>query len=132
MKRLLAFLLACLPLAALAQRQYIDVGSPDFRPLALAVAPFQASPDARGEASEVFETLRDDLALTPVFELLDPRSFLADPNEGFAASGIRFQRWADVGAEGLVKATIRHEGPLLSGELHVYEVRAGREVLYRI
>ena len=130
MNRLLALLLACLPSAALAQRQYIDVGSPDFRPLALAVAPFEAPAEARPDASAVSDTLREDLALTAVFDLLDPRSFLADPREGFAASEIRFPRWADVGAEGLVKAIVRREGAGLSAELHLYEVRAGREVLY--
>ncbi|HVP68959.1 MAG TPA: DPP IV N-terminal domain-containing protein [Anaeromyxobacteraceae bacterium] len=132
MNRLLASLLLCLPAAAAAQRQYIDLGSPDFRPLALAVPPFQTGADAQAEANETAQTLRDDLALTTVFELLDPRSFLADPREGFAASAIRFSRWADVGAEGLVKAIVRREGSLLTGELHLYEVRAGREVLYRI
>jgi len=132
MNRLLACLLLLLPATAWAQRQYIDVGSPDFRPLALAVTPFQAGPDAQADATEVHQTLRDDLALTAVFELLDPRSFLADPREGFAPAGIRFPRWADVGAEGLVKASIRRDGPSLSGELHLYDVRGGREVLYRV
>jgi len=129
---LVPILVALLPGAAQAQRQYIDVGSPDFRPLALAVAPFQAPADAQAEATEVSETLRYDLALTAVFDVLDPRSFLADPREGFAASEIRFPRWADVGAEGLVKASVRREGALVAGELHLYEVRAGREVLYRL
>ena len=132
MNRFLASLLICLPSAALGQRQYIDVGSPDFRPLALAVPAFQSGPDAQAEATETAQTLRDDLVLTSVFELLDPRSFLADPREGFAASQIRFTRWADIGAEGLIKAIVRREGALVSGELHLYEVRAGREVLYRV
>ncbi len=132
MNRLLAPLLLLLPAAAQAQRQYIDVGSPDFRPLAVAVTPFLAGPDAQADATEAFQTLRDDLVLTAVFELLDPRSFLADPREAFAAAGIRFPRWADVGAEGLVKAAVRRDGNSLSGELHLYDVRGGSEVMYRV
>jgi len=130
MNRLVACALALLPAAAFAQRQYIDVGSPDFRPMALALPGFQAAPEALADATDALQTLRDDLALTSVFELLDPRSFLADPREGL--SSIRFQRWADVGAEGLVKGAIRRDSQGLAGELHLYDVRAGREVLYRV
>jgi len=129
----IALLLALLlPLPALAQRQYIDVGSPDFRPLALAVVPFQSGPGAAADAVDVQQTFRDDLALTGIFDLLDPRSFLADASEGTQASSIKWNRWSDVGAEGLVKAAVKREGALVTGELHLYEVRAGREVLYRV
>jgi TolB protein len=120
------------PTPALAQRQYIDVGSPDFRPLALAVTPFQSGPGAQADAVDVNQTFRDDLALTGIFDLLDPRSFLADASEGTAASSIKFTRWTDVGAEGLVKAAVKREGALVAGELHLYDVRAGREALYRV
>ncbi len=132
MKKLAVALCLALPALALAQRQYIDVGSPDFRPLALAVQPFAAGPGAQADAVDTHTVFRDDLALTGVFDLLDPRSFLADASEGTQASSIRFTRWADVGAEGLVKAAVKREGPLVAGELHLYDVRAGREVLYRV
>ncbi|HET8723268.1 MAG TPA: DPP IV N-terminal domain-containing protein [Anaeromyxobacteraceae bacterium] len=120
------------PSLASAQRQYIDVGKPDFRPLALAIAPFASGPGASADALDVQQTMRDDLALTGTFDLLDPRSFLADPSEGTQASSIKFPRWSDVGAEGLVKAAVKREGSLVAGELHLYDVRAGREVLYRV
>jgi len=132
MRRLLALLLAVLPAAALAQRQYIDVGSPDFRPLALAMPPYPAAGDLQVQANETWLVVRDDLSLTGIFELLDPRSFLADPREGTAAASIRFRRWADVGAEGLVKVQLRRDGTLLAAELHLYDVRGAREVLYRV
>ena len=74
-----ALLASLAPAPALAQRQYIDVGSPDFRPLALAVVPFQSGPGAQADSVDVQQTFRDDLALTGIFDLLDPRSFLAAP-----------------------------------------------------
>jgi TolB protein len=136
MNRPLLALLASLPLlapsAALAQRQYIDVGSPDFRPLAIAVVPFQSGPGAQADAVDVQQTFRDDLSLTGIFDLLDPRSFLADASEGTQAGSIKFRRWQDVGAEGLVKAAVKREDALVAGELHLFDVRAGREVLYRV
>jgi TolB protein len=132
MHRLLATLLF-VPATALAQqRQYIDVGSPDFRPLPVAIAPFQADADARGSAGEVSLTLGDDLVLSGIFEVVDPKSFLADPAEGLTAPTIRFTRWADVGAEGLLKAQVRKAGNGVSGELHLFEVRAAKEVLFRV
>jgi TolB protein len=132
MLRTAALILSLLPTVALAQRQYIEVGSPDFRPLALAVVPFEAGPGAQIDANDTFQTFRNDLGLTGLFDLLDPRSFLADAREGTQASTIRFSRWTDVGAEGLVKASVKREGTEISGELHLYEVRAQREVLYRV
>jgi TolB protein len=109
------------------ERPTLVIGSPTFQPLPIAVAPFQAEGDAR--AGEVADVVRSDLALSGLFEVLDPKGFLADPAEGFAAPSIRFARWADVGADGLAKARVRRTGADLLGELHLYEVRAGREVL---
>jgi TolB protein len=128
-----ALLLLLAPAIALAQqRQYIDVGSPDFHPLPVAIAPFQSAPDARVQSREVSQVLGDDLTLSGIFEVVDPKSFLADPAEGLTASAIRFARWADVGAEGLVKAQIKMAGSLVAGELHLFDVRAAKEVLFRV
>ncbi len=127
---LLPLLLAAAPPlpAAAQQRQYIEVGSPDFRPLPLAVPAFRADPAAAPAARELADVLRNDLTITGLFDLLDPRSFLASPDEGLSAALIKFGRWSDVGAEGLVKAQVR-SGPELSADLHLFEVRAGREVM---
>src|SRR5512138_2124225 len=108
-------------------RIFLDVGSPNFQPVPIAVTDFQGDGDVRG--AEVAAVVRSDLALSGLFDVLDPKGFLADPAEGFAAPTVRFARWADVGADGLVKARVRRAGADLEGELHLYEVRAGREVL---
>jgi TolB protein len=122
-----ASLALALPAAAAEQRPYIDVGSPTFQPLPIAVAEFAGDGDVRGR--DVSDVVRSDLALSGLFDVLDPKGFLADATEGYAAPSIRFTRWADVGADGLAKARIRRAGADLEGELHLYEVRAGREVL---
>ena len=115
--------------AAAPERPTITIGSPNFQPLPIAVAPFQGDGEGR-TATETTDVVRSDLALSGLFDVLDPRGFLADPAEGYAAPAIRFARWSDVGAEGLAKARVRAgaDGGL-SAELHLYEVRAGREVL---
>jgi TolB protein len=129
--RALALLLAFVPGAALAQRTSIEVGSPNFQPLPIAVAAFRPEPGAQAEAAEAAQVVRSDLALSGLFDVLDPKSFLADPAEGFGATAIRFSQWADVGAEGLAKALVRKGPDGVTGELHLYEVRAGREVLLK-
>ncbi|BDG04315.1 protein TolB [Anaeromyxobacter oryzae] len=127
---LAALLLAALP--ALAEdRPTIIVGSPEFRPLPVAVVDFSGEGDARAAAAEATSVVRADLALSGLFDVLDPRGFLADPSEGYAATSIKFARWADVGADGLVKARLSRTPADVEGELHLYEVRAGREVLVK-
>jgi TolB protein len=129
-RTLLLAALAASAVPALAQeRPYIDVGSPDFRPLAIAVAPFAGEAEARDPAAQVNAVVRGDLALSGLFDVLDPKGFLADRSEGLTAPTIKFARWADVGAEGLVKARVRQVPGGFAGELHLFEVRSGREVL---
>ncbi len=126
---LIAIALAPLAASAAQQRITIDVGSPDFHPLPIAIAKFKAEGEATAAAVDMEQVLKEDLTLSGIFEVLDPKSFLADASEGFAEPTIKFARWADVGADGLIKAAIRKVGPDLIGDLHLYEVRAGKEVL---
>jgi TolB protein len=130
--RALALTLLFAPAVALAQRTYIEVGSANFQPLPIAVAPFGSDPGAQSEASEIWQVLRSDLALSGLFDVLDPKGFLAESGEGLTASSIRFTRWTDVGADGLVKALVHKNAAEASGEFHLFEVRAGREVLFQV
>jgi TolB protein len=123
----LAFLAAARPAAA-ADRPTLVIGSPAFQPLPIAVAGFGGEGDPRA-ALETTEVVRGDLALSGLFDVLDPKGFLADPAEGFAPASIKFARWSDVGAEGLVRARVRREGADAVADLHVYEVRGARELL---
>jgi TolB protein len=132
--RTLPILLACaaaLPAGALAapagDRAPVAITNPDFRPLPIAVQSFGGEGDAKAPAAEATAVVRADLALSGLFDVLDPKGYLADPKEGLAVASVSFTRWADVGADGLVKAILRSEGGELVGELHLYEVRAARE-----
>ena len=129
MKRtvLFAALLLASPALAAQERPAIVISNADFRPLPIAVQAFLGEGDARAAAAEATSVVRADLALSGLFDVLDPKGYLADPKEGLAVASVAFTRWADVGADGLVKAALRSEGSELVGELHVYEVRAARE-----
>ena len=61
--------------------------------------------------------------------MLDRKSYLADAREGFTASTITFSRWADVGAEALVKVQLSVDGRDLRGEMRLFTVSSGKEEL---
>ena len=120
--------LVLLPLAALAQTPVIQISGANFRPLPLALpAPGVQGEEAKASTSAVDEALVFDLKASSIVSVLDRASFLADPKEGMAAGSINFSRWADVGAESLVKYTLTQEGGELRAEARVFNVGSGRE-----
>jgi TolB protein len=80
--------------AATADRPPIVINAPDFRPLPIAVAAFAGEGDARGAAGDATSAVRSDLALSGLFDVLDPKGFLADPDEGLAVTAVAFPWWA--------------------------------------
>lgn len=128
--RLLAALAATLcawlvPVAALAQtRAILEISGANFKPLPLALAPLQGPRDA---VSLVEPTLKGDLAISGLFELLNPKSFIADKSEGLSVSTIAFDKWTVVGADGLVKGTINGDEKSWKVELRLYDVVGNRK-----
>ncbi len=109
-----------------APRAYIEISGPAFKPLPLAVAPAQGN----AAGTTPFETtLKDDLAVSGLFNLLDSRSFLADPKEGLAASGIDFSKWTAIGADSLVKTNVSGDDKTLRVEARLFDVVGQKEAL---
>jgi TolB protein len=131
MIRKVAVLALAVPALALAQVARLEIGSPTFKPLPIAVAPFHADAGASPEAAETQQVLAWDLHLSGLFLVLDPKSFLAPADEGITAGEIAFQRWGDVGAQALVKARVRRAGDEVGADAHLYDVNPGREALAR-
>src|SRR5581483_9165864 len=118
--------------AALAAAPKLVISGANFQPYPLAVAPFEAS-NGRGETQELFQTLVDDLSASGLFSktVLNPKGYLADPHEGFTVATIKFPRWSDVGAEGLVKGIVRLDGGQLSAEFKLFDVLAAQEQFHK-
>jgi len=120
--------LLLLPIAALAQAPVIQISGANFRPLPLAVAaPLSVDEGGKKAANDFDEPFLFDLRASGIFQVLDRSSFTADPKEGVTAGSINFSRWADVGAESLVKVQLGAEGNTLRGELRLFNVGTGRE-----
>ncbi|HET7752916.1 MAG TPA: Tol-Pal system beta propeller repeat protein TolB [Anaeromyxobacteraceae bacterium] len=131
MIRKLALLSVLAPALALAQAARIEVGAPNFKPLPIAVAPFLADGAAEGDAAEIQQLVAWDLHVSGLFQVLDAKSFLAPRTEGISAPEIAYQRWTDVGAQGLVKARVRRAGGEVAADARLHEVGSAREVLAR-
>jgi TolB protein len=112
----------------------IEIDGPEYRPLPIAVAPLKVLGGGdRGKdvARTVGDVIRSDFEISGLFQVLDPRSFIADPEkEGLHATTINFRAWLDVGAEYLIKGGVKPAGAeRFEVELKLFEVASGREVL---
>lgn len=111
-------------------RPVIVISDPKFRPFPMAV------PDTRveegGDEFQVLaETLRWDFDISILFEFLDPKSYLPDPQkESMLAGEIAFEDWLNVGAEGLIKSRAeRVSSERVKVELGFFDVASGRRLL---
>lgn len=119
--------LAAAPAQAKGDGDYHVVSGAHFKPLPLAVAPFGGS---AAPAKALREALNEDLAISGIFELLDPASFLADPKkEGLSASTIDFSKWNAVGADSLLKANVSGDARNGKVDFRLFAVVSGKQTL---
>jgi len=112
---------------AMAQRPTIDISGARVQAYPIALAPPQG--DAAG--GEILAVLQADLDRSGLFRVLDPRSFLAPPDEGVAEKSIDYSRWTSIGAQGLVKMVVQAQGDRLAAEFHLYDAPRAREILQK-
>ena len=113
------------------KRAVIEIGNPDFRAYPIAV-PVTRDPSAKSRkvADELAEAMRWDFDISPVFKVLSPKSYIANPKkEGMTAASINFGDWVSVGAEGLIKSSITVERSRLFADMRFFDVGSGREQL---
>jgi TolB protein len=128
--RYLLLVLALVSARAQAQTQVLEISGANFRPLPVAIpAPQPLADDAKAAAAVFDEAFLFDATAAGIFQVLDRKSFLADSREGFTAPSITFSRWADVGADALVKVQLAVDGVTLRGEMRLFSVASGKEDL---
>jgi len=103
----------------LPERLVIDVDSPQRSLYRIAVPELL---DGEGDENGA-GVIRNDLRLSSLFDVLDPKSFLADAKaEGL---GIGSQAWTVVGAQGVVKGKLSKTGSKIKLEMRLYELARG-------
>jgi TolB protein len=120
--------------SAFAQRVYIDITQPSFHRIPIAIPDFKyLSSDDTRMAREMAGALGTDLDYSGVFQPLDPRAFLEDPQAmGLTQADIKFQDWRRIGADYLVRASYQVQGSSIKIEARLFDVVANRMVLGKV
>ncbi|HEY2733668.1 MAG TPA: hypothetical protein VGI70_06765, partial [Polyangiales bacterium] len=111
--------------APLPGRVVIDVDSPDRALYRIAVPNLLGGGAAAAEGGE---TLRGDLTLSSLFQVLDPKSFLAN----LEAEGLGIQKpaWSSVGAQGIIKGQLTQNGGAIFVDMRLFELAKGETPVF--
>ncbi len=83
--------------------------------------------DERRPAVGITSVLRRDLALTGVFEVLKPQSYL--DTDGLAKGDVKFDDWLNIGADGVLKAQLTGTPDKFTVQVYAYQVASTDQVL---
>lgn len=116
--------------AELSNGVYIDINVPSIRRLPIAV-PELKDLGSTGPSAEVakglYDTLIQDLDISGLFDILDKRGYIEDPQK----VEIDFGAWRAIGSELLIKGGFTLKGEELLVEVKLYDVLQERMILGR-
>ncbi len=107
----------CLTFFPSQAKVYIDVSSPAFTKLPIAIQEFSGT-----TGREITEIIRNDLEFTGLFSQIEENAYLEQSSQPFSA-----KNWAPLGVEAVVKGSVQ-EGKELIVIASLYDVFDGREV----
>lgn len=112
--------------AAAQNEPRVVIGSPEFKPLPLAIT----TPAGDAQLSrQIIEVVRNNLGSTGLFRLIDPAAFIQ--KSAAAAVRPRFQDWKVIGAEALVTAVVKRNGGDIRLEFRLWNVAGGSQMVGR-
>jgi TolB protein len=114
---ILSFCIFCFPFFAAEAKVYIDIASPAFTRLPIAIPEF-TGPVGR----EITEIIRSDLDFTGLFAILDKSVTVESPSQPFNP-----KNWTPLGVEAVVKGST-NESKELVVVVSCYDVIEGREI----
>jgi TolB protein len=107
---------------------YIDITSPSFRKLPIAIAPFESPAAGSGEmrlGERATDILTHDLNLTGFFALIESRNGAgkaAQSQAGKTPQAEEFRNWGNLGAEALIVGQVNFQDRSLTLEARLYDV----------
>ncbi|MBE9531477.1 MAG: Tol-Pal system beta propeller repeat protein TolB [Proteobacteria bacterium] len=133
MKKTLLLLFCALASFLLASKAtakvYIDIDAPSGTKLPIAIQQFKITDTkeknlntASFARSAIMETLEGDLHFTGLFSVIDKAAYIEDPAESSLA-GIEtdFSSWRVIGADALIKGSVKVVGESLSVEIRLFD-----------
>ncbi len=112
----------------LANRVYIDIDSPTFQRIPLAISDFQRQGQDRLPTDEMLGWFSNELTrllnITGIFNIQAGKQTAVDRNRA-PLDFIRFTEWRLIGAEYLINGRIQQLGPEVSVELRLYDLIKG-------
>ncbi len=108
-----------------------QIFGPGSESYAIAVVPLRdMGGDTGGTLGQRFaQVLSRDLDLSGYFRLLDPKTFIENPQaSGITAGEIDFVGWATLGAQALVKGGVTTSGDTVTVEVRLFDVPGRHDV----
>jgi TolB protein len=100
---------------------YIDISSPAFKKLPIAIQEFSGN-----SGKEISDIIRDDLTFTGLFFYVDRTAYIENPSQLFNP-----KNWTPIGVEAVVKGSVQ-EGKNLTVTVSLYDVFEGKEIFKKI
>lgn len=129
---IIALLLSVAPSPA-AARVYIDINAPYLRKIPTAIPLIKdlgLDNRHKGLIKELADLIGNTIAFTGFFKLLDPGSFLEDPQKtGLTRDLIKFENWTAIGAELLINGGISYKDGILKIELRLFDTFGRRLII---
>jgi len=110
---------------------YIPVGSARTKKTVIAFPEIRTAGTRDGSfAKTISETVVNDLSFMDLFQFLSPSAFIEDSGKaGLTIGTFKLTDWTSIGAEFLVKATLRSEGSNLTLEAYLYDTHGSKQIL---
>ncbi|HTY56184.1 MAG TPA: DPP IV N-terminal domain-containing protein, partial [Candidatus Binataceae bacterium] len=120
-----------LVIAGFARAQIpMEIVGPGSKLSALAISPLHnlGGDDEHTLSSEFIDTLSRDLKLSGYFRIIDPHSYIEDPQaSGYELGKFNFGDWSSLNAEFLVKGAIKVNGSSVELEAYLFDVAQQRQ-----
>jgi TolB protein len=119
---------------AMAQRVRIDITGAGVQRIPIAIPDFKFQSSEQSQlAREMAEMLSSDLDFSGVFNPLDPKGFLEDPQSiGLTPESIKFPDWRRIGADFLVRSAYQVQGGSIRIEARLFDVVNAKMVLGKV
>jgi TolB protein len=113
---------------------YVDIDSPTFKMIPIAICDFKNKEASAAKTTDfgttISESVKRDLSLTGIFNILNKNSFLEekDFNPATDTGKISFSDWATIGADYLLKGNITQNNDGIIADSYLFDVTRGELV----